>query len=249
MLDEPIDRGQNLEQSQSGSRIPLARFSFEGVLIVVSILAAFGIDSWWSARQLAAEEQGLLLQLKSEFETNAVLLVERREQHESVVEATKSLLEVTGPDSTNKKIEDVERDLADMLHWWTYDPQMGVLTGMIQSGKLGVIRSDHLRGALASWPAKVQDLAEDEIYAVNFTHRDMVPYLTASTSMRLIGWEWDLGSGEFSGDIEGLLTDREFENLVIGKHNLTMGALEEYENLRAYIDDILKFIDEEIDTK
>ena len=101
----------------------------------------------------------------------------------------------------------------------------------------------------ASWPAKIQDLIEDEIYAVNFTHQDMVPYLIASTSMRLIDWEWDFGLGEFSGDIEGLLTDREFENLVIGKHNLTMGALEEYDNLKAYFDDILKFIDEEIDTK
>lgn len=242
-----------MEPARSDRRIPVARFSFEGVLIIVSILAAFAIDSWWSARQLAAEEQELLLQLKSEFEINFALLLETRGRHESTLETSNALLEITGPNTTNKEIENenVERDLANMLRWRTFDPQMGVLTGMIQSGKLGIIRADRLRSALASWPARVQDLAEDENYAKNFTVQVVLPYLVESTSIRMI----DFGAkyarfepSEFSGDFERLLTDRAFENLVVTKHNMTTTALAEYDNLRAFIDEILQLIDEEIDT-
>lgn len=68
-------------------RIPWARFGFEGALIVISILAAFSIDSWCSARQLAAEGQEMLAQLNLEFKTNAMLLAEKRKRLEKIMRA------------------------------------------------------------------------------------------------------------------------------------------------------------------
>ena len=63
-------------------KLPWARFGFESVLIIVSVLAALGIDSWWSTRQLATEERLPLKQLKAEFELNSQLLNERRGHQE-----------------------------------------------------------------------------------------------------------------------------------------------------------------------
>ena len=53
-----------------GSRpIPWARFFYENVLIVASILAAFSIDAWWDGRQEARIKAELVSMLKLDFET------------------------------------------------------------------------------------------------------------------------------------------------------------------------------------
>ena len=230
--------------------IPWKRISVEAAAIVASILLAFAIDAWWSARQLAVEEQELLSQLKTESEVNSVLLAESREFHEALLETTQSLLDVTGPDATTNitEMDDFKRYLAEMLRWRTFDPQTGVLTGIIQSGKLGVIRSDRLRAALASWPAKVHDLVEDEVFAVDFTEQIVRPYFSSNTSIREFDHGGSFTSSNFTGDFEEMLTDREFENLVVIKHRLTIAVLTEYDNLRPFIDEILRLIGAETET-
>lgn len=48
--------------------------SAEGAAIVVSILLAFSIEAWWDDYQDRAEEQGIFLVLKSEFQQNLGLI-------------------------------------------------------------------------------------------------------------------------------------------------------------------------------
>ena len=145
-------------------------------------------------------------------------------------------------------MDDVKRSVAEMLRWQTFDPQTGVLTGMIQSGKLGVIRSDRLRAALASWPAKVQDLVEDEVFAVDFTEQIVRPYFSSNTSIREFDFGGRFASNKYSGDFEEMLTDREFDNLVLIKYGLTIAVLREYDNLRPFIDEIVRLIDAETES-
>ncbi len=112
---------------ENKKKLPWARFGSESVLIIVSILAALGIDSWLSARQLAAEERLLLEQLKTEFELNSQHLNERRGQQEELIQAARKLLDITGPESADSRydIDSIEEDMFSLVIWWTYDPQMG----------------------------------------------------------------------------------------------------------------------------
>lgn len=234
---------------KSNNRTPWARFGFEGALIVISILAAFGIDSWWSARQLAAEEQEMLVQLKFEFETNALLLAETRKRTEEIISAAESLLQVTGPDYNDKHvdIEAVKRAIYMLKFWGTYNPQMGVLAGVTQSGKLRMISSDRLLNTLAAWPARVQDAAENEIHLGKFTTESLTPYLTERSSARNMGAISHVGTSRFSVEVESMLTDFVFENLIYEKLVSASYVLEEYGKLAATIDNILQLIDHEID--
>ena len=54
-------------------QIPWLRVFVEGVVIVGSILLAFGIDAWWDGRQAEAARQEWLVALEADFETNASL--------------------------------------------------------------------------------------------------------------------------------------------------------------------------------
>ena len=233
------------------NRIPWARLGYEGALIVVSILAAFSIESWWSARQLVEEEQKTLAQLELEFETNTVLLAGRRKRLERIKEAAEILLRLTGPDYDDKNvdIEVVNRSIHALKFWATFDPQMGVLSSLTQSGKLGMIRSDRLRNALAAWPAVVQDTAENEIHLGKFTTESLTPYLTEKSSARNLSVIPHIGASQFSVNEENVLTDRVFENLVYDKLVFITDVLKEYDDVSASINDILQLIDSEIDAK
>ena len=225
-------------------KIPWPRILAEGMAIIVSILFAFGIDAWWTARQLHLDEQDVLRQLDTEFQTNAVLLAERRLNHAEILAAIKLVLSVTGPEPDPTVAESPELRVAidRITRWWTYDPQMGVLSGLTQSGRLSIISSDPLRNALASWPSMVQDLAEDEIFAQQLTANQMDPYLTRKVSRRNVVHHESVGGGRFPSELAGILADREFENLVHLKLGLTLGVLEEYDGLKSEISAIRTLI-------
>ena len=229
--------------------LPWAKFGFEGVLIVVSILAAFWIDSWREDRQLATEEQELLRQLKAEFEVNIDLLAERRSRHAANHAAARSLLSVTSPNPDTARLhsEIFRQDLHKMQLWWTFDPRMGVLNGIIQSGKLAIISSDSLRTNLASWPARLQDLTEDELFLAGFAKDSIYPILRATTAMRNYVLRPNVGPSAFPDNFEELLRNREFENVVIQKLAMTDELLDMYDDIGAQIDSALALIEEEID--
>ena len=60
------------------SPIPWLRVFVEGVVIVGSILLAFGIDAWWEGRQERAEEQQLLTNLQQELRGRAAVRIASR---------------------------------------------------------------------------------------------------------------------------------------------------------------------------
>jgi len=199
---------------------------------------------------MEADEQETLAQLEFEFEINAALLTRKRKILEEIKVAAESLLRVTGPDYDyeNVDIEAIKRSIHALNFWTTYDPQMGVLIGLTQSGKLSMIRSDRLRNALAAWPARVQDSAENEIHLGKFTTESVTPYLNKRISARNMSVIPHIGAGKFSLGTESVLTDLMFENLLYDKLVFIIDVLEEYDELAASTDDILQLIDIEIDT-
>ena len=52
------------------NRLPWTRIALEGVVIVISILLAFGIDAWWDRRQAAERFQETLGSLEAAFVEN-----------------------------------------------------------------------------------------------------------------------------------------------------------------------------------
>ena len=61
------------------AQIPWLRVFVEGVVIVGSILLAFGIDAWWDGSKERADELDYLRALRSEFQAAAVELADDEE--------------------------------------------------------------------------------------------------------------------------------------------------------------------------
>jgi len=233
----------------NGKNIPWAQLGFESVLIVVSILLAFAIERWWSDRQDSIEEQTLLRQLKIEFEDNASRLAEIRLDHEKVRSAGLRLLSVMGPEATVDElgIDAIQADLRMLMSLRTYDPGTGALSAVIQSSKLDLISSDDLRTSLSAWPANYQDLAEDEQWVIKVTLERLNPYLIESTTIQdfsttLTG----IREGRFPADLEIMLRDRKFANILTAKIGRIASTLNEYDETKLLFNETLSLIQSQI---
>lgn len=90
--------------------------SAEGAAIVVSILLAFSIEAWWDDYQDRAEEQGIFLVLKSEFQQNLGLIEIELSYRNAVVV---SILTIFDASVARKSLEPEELDeLIGHVTWW-----------------------------------------------------------------------------------------------------------------------------------
>ena len=73
-------------------QVPWLRVFVEGVVIVGSILLAFGIDAWWEGKQERARESEILDSLLPEFHNKRTLLLRYHAEHERAVEGIGEVL-------------------------------------------------------------------------------------------------------------------------------------------------------------
>jgi hypothetical protein len=144
-----------------GRTIPWLRILVEGVVIVGSILLAFGIDAWWDQVQERIEEQEVLAGLDADFERNQQQLDDvllNQAAFQSRIDRLESMsaveLAAIPPDSSGAYV----RGLRGMA---TFDAGDGTLDAMIASGKLGVISDPGLRDRLLRWKLQVVDAEEE----------------------------------------------------------------------------------------
>jgi hypothetical protein len=158
----------------SPERGHVRRLIAEGVVIVASILLAFGLDAWWDATQQSQETADLLAALDEEF----ALAVEELEGtlfgHRMVVESADTIL--------GRLRAGEGRVPAGWLYWVldapTSDLNQGTLAALIASGRFEQVPSQQLRTHLAAWPAAVEDFQEEEAEARDFVRRELMPYLS-----------------------------------------------------------------------
>lgn len=172
------------------------RFIAEGVVIVASILLAFGIDAWWADVQDQKDEALILRALATEFREN---LAELRAVHEVHARYAQELAELVGimvaqPDGSILQVGDSQ--LRPLISFRTADPATGTLSTLLASGRIDLIRDEELQQALAGWPAVVEDVAEDERLVRDFVHGQLVTGIVDELDVGrlLVNWS-QLGEG------------------------------------------------------
>lgn len=170
----------------------------ELVIIVVGVLIAFGLNSWWDGRTTALRERAYLRALASDVDQNVSRLEAQIETDRRVLESTQGLLERTK--AAGPVAQDSARALlANVFLSARFEPVMGTYEALVSSGDLTFIGDDTLRAWLADFAAQVRDdyttSYTDRLY-LDFIHEfaDQVPALLR----------------EGTGDLDGLLADPRF---------------------------------------
>jgi hypothetical protein len=151
----------------------------EGVVILGSILLAFGIEAWWAEQQERAEEQLTLGALRTEFLQAKAELEYRLGFHrriEGSVSSAVATLQRAREDGASSV------SIPDTVLAWSYVPpttQLSVATldGLIQSGQLGILLDRELRNALSAWVHLLDEMTEGEVRSVDYVQSQLDPVL------------------------------------------------------------------------
>ena len=213
----------------------------EGVVIVVSILLAFGLQAWWDASRERAEGRQALEALARDFRAASALLDRQFLLTDSIVAATERILEWTGPSADSRYADSLAVLFPTVTRLPGFEPPSGTLDALLGSGDLRLIENDSLRAALASFPSRLAGMQRTERFGSDVQFGDFFPYLNERIPMRLIGQGGD-GRSRFAADVSALLRSLEFENQLQFKLTNMLflrGAMERMQGLLSNISSML----------
>jgi hypothetical protein len=234
---------------QRSQRVKAGRLLAEGVVIVASILLAFGIDAWWDARNERIQERALLAALAGDSYATKDALRHTRRAHETVLASMERLLTY----AENGAVPVSERAQVDTVLsrvFWReiFDPPVGAVETILGSGRLDVIENQELVGELTRWTAAVHDLNELERAGTDHFYRTLYPYLSANLDLQDLdkGIPWKVPWPHDPTPAADLVTDPAFKNVIYMHYVLYHNVLEVVPRLELAIERIIAITEQEL---
>ncbi len=206
----------------------------EGLVIVFSILLAFGIEAWWSEQDERDAEAEALAGLRDDFVENLGRLASAMSEHAEVRDASVRVLAMTGPEAS-QIVSDLVMDTLVMalIAYPKVFPVTATYDALIASGRIELLESATLRRELARWSTAIADLREEERDA--FTQMDQrllpflwdyIPVVTLDVNVHPRYEGVELSESRFARRYPQLLRSMRFENAVEERMNSSIRAIE-----------------------
>ena len=227
----------------------------EVLLVVIGIIIALQVNNWTEEHKLRTIEKNVLMDLRTELNANISHLDSIIYERENVLAAGRLLLEQSGPDASwDSEVNFDSLLFKVILSGWKFFPESGVVTDMLNSGKLNVIQNDSLRYMISSLPADIALLNdEDDTYRVDL-HGYFVPFFSGNYAIRnivkdrgLFGRDMDLGVSTFRTYPESLLRNQELEGVLTIQTIWTNTAIGLYNRQLNNYKAILRLINQELE--
>lgn len=209
------------------------RLLVEGVVILVSILLAFGIDAWWEGRQETQETAHQVDRVLAELETNAAILEAHVRSMELAVIASAEFLAICGPDPEVFNSEDIgelfNRTFAVSTLSVTRNAAHNFLSsGKLTRGKWASVRQD-LAALLSLWQEEERDSQELRRDREPIMERSgkLIPSINTMLTHPVMS-AYEISKFPFDSGV--LLSDMEFEG------HLAVHAIRLELNLRGHAD-------------
>ena len=236
----------------------VGRILVETLVIVSSILLAFGIDAWWDDRKDRVAETEILAGLHREFASYRDQLRGGIEQHGEMLEAMAAILAAIERGEWTSTRWSADEAIGSLLTPPTSDLGNGVRDAVVQGGRLELLSDAMLRERLAQWPAYYEELVDDQVFSRELVLTHVIPYLTSQgldLSATLIAgtmvvdsdsdaWPVEIERiGDEPGALARLLRDPEFKSLVEVRYSYWHHAGGEYRVTLEMAEDILGLVE------
>ena len=215
----------------------------EILLVVIGILIALQVNNWNNQKQNDLQAQKVLLALRREFIKNKAQLIQVKNSHERVVNASSGLLNLIANFPDNYNETETVNLLRDHGYYLSFDPFNGALETAISSGGIHLIDNDSLVNLLFSWSSLISDSKEEETQARQLLFQQKKDQLFEYTREVDI---WKQGKSPFSSDYVGLLKNPDFENWVVWRRGILQELVREQNDILEVNNSILRLIEKEI---
>ena len=227
----------------------LKSYLYEALVIVGSILIAFGLDAAWANHQDSKAEQRMLAELQGELQSAKARILSSIGELENVLAASGELATFLGnnaPPLTSAAAEDLLGRITDMN---TLEVPTSALDSVIASGQARLISNKALLRALAEWPAFILDVRENHDWHRVETDEYLIPYLAQFVSVRTAlfrGTQWAPPPGNFDYDVTTLQRDPVFEGRLAMRMSRQSATLRESVVLLDETEKLLAMVESEI---
>jgi hypothetical protein len=220
----PFFRKIRYKLAQNNQFLKYSRYAIgEIALVVVGILIALQINTWNNQRLERNEEVKMLRGIKQDLENTIQEFEFHNQIRSTVLDATKSIYS----SANSKELHEDELDSLIGLTFYrpTFNNQLGFINLLFTSGKINMIKSDSIKEFLIQWPGSIEDMVEEEEYALlmlqNHYYPILAKYLVVQDlldqgySISFIGTEIreeGYADAPFESDYEGLMNDKLFLN-------------------------------------
>ena len=225
------------------NNIQWKRTAAEGVAVVVSILLAFSIDTWWEDRQEARLEIVYLLELQEDFELNKSRLEDEVAELLETARRMLILQEQSVLESPSMSISELNENFSQIINMSSLFLVNRAYANMTGSGELKIIRSRPLKNALANYYSAAQ-----VIMLIQNTHEmELVqiyePYIIENLDYAAVGVvrvdDFPLPPPIEEASILKVLDTRKFRNILIQKSVITTDLINEFRKLLELTDNVL----------
>ena len=215
----------------------------EILLVVIGILIALQVNNWNNQKQNDLQAQKVLLALRRDFIKNKAQLIQVKNSHERVVNASSGLLNLIANFPNNYNETETVNLLRNHGYYLSFDAFNGALETAISSGGIHLIDNDSLVNLLFSWSSLISDSKEEETQARQLLFQQKKDLLFEYTREVDI---WKQGKSPFSSDYVGLLKNPDFENWVVWRRGILQELVREQNDILEVNNSILRRIEKEI---
>jgi hypothetical protein len=213
----------------------------EGVVIVVSILLAFGIDAWWQERQERQAERQQLSVLRAELAENRAEFEYRLRYGNETLLAQNKLIELIGPDYRPIPSDSLAALLADAWSFGIAEVESGAIDALLDSGEFRTaVRSDLYR-LLVRYRVILTDHREEHSQQFIELRTHLLDYLGTVSPGAFV-----FGRSDFPVPVDDLLRDQQLEAIVSQLVVRTNQMLRSIEDMVGLADSVSVLLDREV---
>ena len=235
-------------------QVPWLRVFVEGVVIVVSILLAFGLQAWWEGRGEAERREALLRGLAADFAGAEALLDTAMVRHNATFGAATRWLLMSRSAHPSPELAAVADTLLTDMYFATISRSspMGSVDALFSGGDMAVLDSPALVAELTSWAALLDFFTWNEEQGRDQLDREFTPHLY-EVGVQVADLVW-FSSGFYSDypiepehtDGYLLLDDVRWESIVANRWFAYRDVLSSEKPLRAAFQSIRVLLENEL---
>lgn len=147
----------------------------EFVIVLLGVFLALAAESWWSEREDRRFERELREDMLAEFEVNIRILESDLAVNDTSQVRFGFLSDLSDEELLGVSSEELTSRLRGYLDWAGFDPEMGIVQALVESGNLGAVDDRTLRLHLSRWAGQLEEKRRFNLQAVDFQNRVVVP--------------------------------------------------------------------------
>ena len=222
------------------------RVFVEGVVIVVSILMAFGIEAGWEGWRELQQERGVLSAFVRELRNNAEHLERFSTLQQQQLDRVVVLLDATASDDPDISADSLDHLLAGLAGATVPVYERGALDAALR--RADVISNFSVRQRLSEWERALDQLGEFEDAEASLVRELWMPIMRAQAYLpqvsnvgraKIEGWNPREIRTRGSEDHLDLLRSRELVNVLVQRQWVHEDVLREQVSVQAFLRGLL----------